>query len=74
MNTQTITRGTSTQLYTIPETAERLRVADNTVYRLIASGSLKAVDLAPAGSTRSKTRIRDDDLARFIDARTRSAR
>jgi excisionase family DNA binding protein len=62
----------STQLYTVPETAKRLRVADNTVYRLIASGALKAVDLS-AGGKRSKTRIRDDDLARFIDARTRTA-
>jgi excisionase family DNA binding protein len=63
----------SVRLYTVPQAAEQLQVGDNTVYRLIASGALSAVDVRPAGSTRSKTRIRDDDLARFIDARTRTA-
>lgn len=63
----------STQLLTVHEAAERLRCSDMTVYRLIADGSLRAVDMRPAGSRRSKTRVRDDDLAEFIDARTRTA-
>ena len=57
-------------LLTIPETAERLRVSENTVYRRIASGELRAVDL---GNGRAWTRVRTDDLARYIDKRTRSA-
>ena len=58
------------RLLTIPQTAERLAVSRGTVYALIARRELRAVDLAGPGS-RSKTRIRLDDLAAFIEARTR---
>lgn len=64
----------TTQLLRIPEAAERLGCADNHVYRLIADGALKAVDISRPGSKQSKTRIRSDDLAAYIDAHTRSAR
>lgn len=63
----------SIQLLTIPQAAERLEIATNTVYRLIASGDLRAVDLAVSGTRKSKTRVRDDDLEAFIEGRTREA-
>lgn len=62
---------TTTQLWTIGEAAERLRCSEMTVYRLITRGHLKAVDISTTG--RSKTRVRDDDLAAFIEDRTRQA-
>ena len=63
------------RLYTIPETAVLLgHVSEMHVYRLIAAGVLDVVDIAPPGSRRSKSRVRSDDLAKYIDSRTRSAR
>lgn len=56
---------------TIPETADRLRVKADTVYRLINSGALRAVNIAATGK-RSRLRVRESDLARFIDERTAS--
>jgi hypothetical protein len=41
------------------------------VYRLIAAGELTAVDIAAPDAGRSKTRIRSDDLADYIDRKTR---
>lgn len=65
---------TATKLLTIRETAERLGVkAPNTVYALISAGKLRAVDIAATG-TRSRTRIREDDLQDYIDSVTRDAR
>ena len=58
-------------LLTIPETAGRLRCSKNHVYRLIASGALPAADIAQPGARAPKTRIRDGDLARYIDRQTR---
>ena len=60
-----------TALLTIPETALRLGCSDMHVYRLISSGELSAVDVSQRGSRRPKTRVRSDDLASYIDARTR---
>lgn len=59
----------STQLLTVAEVAERLRCGRTHVYDLIARGELPVVDL---GLGRAKSRIREDDLAAFIDSRTRS--
>ena len=64
----------STKLLTIPQVADELEVAPNTVYKLIAEGGLRAVDMATAGARRSKTRVRADDLEAFIEARTREPR
>lgn len=50
--------------------AEALGCSVNGVYRLIAQGELKTVDIAPAGSRRSKTRIRRGDLQAFVHGRT----
>ena len=54
--------------------AERLGCSDMHVYRLIADGELRAVDIAQPGARRSKTRVRSDDLAAYIDKRTRGRR
>jgi excisionase family DNA binding protein len=61
------------ELHTIPGAATMLKCSEMTIYRAIASGELRAVDIAAATSTRSKTRIRSDDLADFIERRTRRA-
>jgi excisionase family DNA binding protein len=63
----------SVRLHTIPGAAGRLGCSADHVYRLIARGVLPAVDIAVPGARRSKTRVRDDDLAAYIDARTRRA-
>lgn len=64
---------TAPVLLTIPQTRHRLGCSEMHVYRLIASGALRAVDIAQPGARRAKTRIRDDDLAAYINAHTRSA-
>ncbi len=61
-------------LFTPKEAGERLRCSENHVYRLIARGLLQAVDIAQPESRKSKTRIRSDDLAAFIDMCTRTTR
>jgi excisionase family DNA binding protein len=61
----------STQLLTIPETAKKLGLAMTTVYKMIAEGDLRAVDVAVRGAKKSKTRVREDDLEAFIEGRTR---
>jgi excisionase family DNA binding protein len=61
-----------TRLLTIPETAGRLACSRAHVYRLIADGSLgHPADIARPGARRAKTRVREDELARYIDGRTR---
>jgi excisionase family DNA binding protein len=61
------------KLHPIPEAAELLGGCSKMhVYRLIAAGLLRAVDIAAPGSSRSKTRIRSDDLAAYIEAQTRT--
>jgi excisionase family DNA binding protein len=68
-------KGTQFQLslLTPRETAEALGCSVNSVYRLIAQGELRVIDIAPAGSQRSKMRISRDDLRAFIDSRTQGA-
>lgn len=60
-------------LLTIPQAARELDCSGMHVYRLIAEGALRPVDIANAGARASKLRVRRDDLATFIDARTRTA-
>jgi excisionase family DNA binding protein len=55
------------RLYAISHVAERLEVSETWVRKQIHDGRLRAVEL---GSTRAKTRVRADDLQRFIDERT----
>lgn len=51
------------QLLTIPETAARLSVSVDTVYRLIAAGRLRAKSLGPR-----KTRVEEAALAAYVDS------
>jgi excisionase family DNA binding protein len=60
-----------TSLLTIKTAAGRLGCSDSHIYRLIAAGHLRAVDISPPGSGRTKTRVRDDDLADYIERHTR---
>ena len=53
--------------------AELLDCSRPHIYGLIAAGRLRAVEIKATG-TRSKTRIREEDLQAFIDANTRSAK
>jgi excisionase family DNA binding protein len=66
-------RKAAVQLLTVPEAGARIGASENHVYRLIAAGELRVVDIAQPGSVRSKTRVRSDDLAAFIDQKTRQA-
>lgn len=54
------------------EIGKRLGVGRRTVYRLIAAGDLRAVNVSPPGSAgkRPRMRVREDDLAAFIESRT----
>ena len=61
------------QLLTMLQAADRLSCSDDHVYRLIAAGVLRAVDVALPGAKRSKTRVREDDLVLYIDRQTRKA-
>jgi len=73
-NTRQRPRGAqqSVKLHSIPETAEILGgCSEMHVYRQIAAGELRAVDIATPGSGRSKTRVRSDDLADYIERQTR---
>jgi excisionase family DNA binding protein len=61
-------------LLTIKIAADRLGCSLAHVYRLVATGDLRAVDISVPGSVRSKTRIREDDLGAYIDKNTRGRR
>jgi excisionase family DNA binding protein len=62
----------SITLHSVTEVAtEKLDCSEMHVYRLIAAGLLRAVDIATPGAGRSKTRIRSDDLADYIERQTR---
>lgn len=54
-------------LLTIPAVAARLACSRPHVYALIESGELMSVDIARPGSTQSKTRVKESDLANYID-------
>ena len=57
-------------LLTPREAADRLGCSVNHVRRLISRGELRAIDIAGAGSRRTKLRVRNDDLGRYVDSRT----
>ena len=61
------------QLLTIPEAGERLRCSESHVYRLIAVGKLRAIDVAQPGARKPKTRISEADLAAYIEAKSAAA-
>lgn len=57
-------------VFTVPAAAAELGCSESHVYRLIAAGELRAVDIGTPGSTRAKTRVRADDIAAYIERRT----
>ncbi len=63
----------SVTLYTPAEAGERIRASESHIYRLVADGVLRSVDIAQPGSKKAKTRIRSDDLDAYIEASTRTA-
>jgi excisionase family DNA binding protein len=67
-----VTAAAPVALLTIPETAERLRISKRAVYLLIDTGDLRTVNIASAKGA-SRMRVREDDLAAFIDKRTAAA-
>lgn len=64
----------SIELLSVLHAAKVLDCSDDMVYDLIARGDLRAVDIAPSGSLRPKTRIRSDDLDDYINRKTRTAK
>ena len=58
----------SPRVFKIDEAATRLGCSRSHVYDLIAAGELRTVNISARG--RSKTRIRSDDLADYIERRT----
>lgn len=61
-----------TQLLTVPAAAERLSVSRTHIYRLIAAGELRSVEVKASGK-RPKTRVLEEDLESFIAQHTRVA-
>jgi excisionase family DNA binding protein len=61
------------KLLPVPVAAERLGCSEMHIYRLVSTGELRAVDISLKGAGKSKTRIREDDLDAYIEARTRRA-
>ena len=62
----------SVTLHPVAEVAAKiLGCSEMHVYRLIAAGELPTVDIATPGAGRTKTRIRGDDLAAYIERKTR---
>jgi excisionase family DNA binding protein len=55
------------RLYSVAKVAEQLDMSRECVYERIRRGELRKVEL---GDTTAKTRVRADDLQRFIDERT----
>ncbi len=55
------------RLFSVPEVADRLRVTEETVRTWLRSGRLRG--LRPGGR-RAGWRVRESDLARFIDTTT----
>lgn len=64
----------SVTLLTIGDAAARLGCSDTHIYRLLHAGDLRAVDIAGPGARRTKTRVRSDDLAAYVEQQTRARR
>ena len=69
MATSRATAGDPTRLWTPKETAQRLGMGESTIRAYIRAGNLPALRIGPppAGEDRRPVRVRDTDLARFID-------
>ena len=55
------------RLYTPKEVGVLLRVHEATVRRRIALGLIRSIDISMPGSASRMTRIREDDLAAYLD-------
>lgn len=54
------------QLMTCQEVADELRVSRRTIYRLVAAGHLKAIDISMGTSHGRDLRIHSDDLSDYL--------
>jgi excisionase family DNA binding protein len=52
---------------TIDQVARRLNCSRVHVYRLIAKGSLTAIDISVPGSTRSRRRVTEEELQLYMN-------
>lgn len=59
------------RLLSVTHAAAHLDCSRAHVYRLIEAGHLRTVEIRATG-TRTKTRVRAEDLAAYIDTQTRS--
>lgn len=67
---------TGLKLYSVSEAAEILGCSGMHIYRLISLGDLPTVNIAAPGAQgvrSSKTRIRHNDLAAYIERKTSGA-
>jgi len=62
-----------TTLLSMPDAAKRLGCSRTYIYRLIAAGQLRSVDISAGGNTRSKTRVYEHELEAFIERQTSNA-
>ena len=60
---------TSPVALTIPDTAKQLSCSVMHVYRLIRHGELPTIDIRAPGSTKSKMRVRQEDLDAYLSRR-----
>jgi excisionase family DNA binding protein len=58
--------------FTVPGAAEYLECSQMHIYRLIKDGELQAVDISRPGAKRAKTRIRECDMAAYLESKTGS--
>jgi excisionase family DNA binding protein len=65
-----VTTTTKTQLLTMQDAAEQLDCSRSYIYRLIASGQLRSVDIKVKGNKRSKTRVYASEVEAFIASNT----
>lgn len=62
----------STQLWSVAEVGERLRISADQVYVLIDQGLLTPINVS-TGKTRPRWRISDDNLASYIESQKQPA-
>ena len=60
------------QLLTVARAAERLDVSLKTIRRLIATGELPVINIAPKDAMKRSLRVSVTDLKKFVAGRTRS--
>lgn len=59
------------RLFSVREVADLLGLSTKTVYKYIADGELRVVQMSTRNAKERITiRVREDDLAKFIDKRT----